>query len=130
MKHKLRLLTALIDALSVPTMKTHALNFLGSLLLPCLHTLSAADRPTLQVPDFTQGGAIPAGATHDWNLGATGARGWMFCDKLMTTAARQIRVTEVDENSPAAGVLNGVDLVSGKALAAGVRVKNTGNTRG
>ena len=32
---------------------------------------------TMDNPDFTQGGQIPAGATHDWNLGPTGARGWI-----------------------------------------------------
>ncbi|HQZ65874.1 MAG TPA: DUF6288 domain-containing protein, partial [Planctomycetaceae bacterium] len=56
---------------------------------------------------------IPEGATHDWNLGATGARGWMFCDKLVTTDARQIRVTKVDEKSPAAGVLAVGDVILG-----------------
>ena len=48
-------------------------------------------------PDFTKGDPIPEGATHDWNLGATGARGWMFSDKLVTTDARQIAITKVDE---------------------------------
>ena len=28
----------------------------------------------MAVPDFTKGDPIPEGATHDWTLGATGAR--------------------------------------------------------
>ena len=52
-------------------------------------------------PDFTQGEKIPSGANHDWTLGATGARGWMFSDKLVTTDARQIAITEVEKDSPA-----------------------------
>jgi hypothetical protein len=53
------------------------------------------------VPDFTQGGKIPQGAKHDWNLGPTGLRGWMYCDQLVTTDARQILITQVDAGSPA-----------------------------
>ena len=64
-------------------------------------------------PDFTQGGKIPEGATHDWTLGPTGARGWMFSDKLVTTDARQIAVTEVADNSPADGILAVGDVILG-----------------
>ena len=64
-------------------------------------------------PDFTKGDRIPEGATHDWNLGATGARGWMFCDKLVTTDARQIYVTKVDGDSPADGILAIGDVILG-----------------
>ena len=51
---------------------------------------AASAPPKIAVPDFTQGDKIPDGADHDWNLGATGARGWMYSDKLVTTDARQI----------------------------------------
>jgi len=64
-------------------------------------------------PDFTQGNSIPAGAHHDWNLGATGARGWMYSDRLVTTDARQIRITRVDKDSPADGVLAVGDVILG-----------------
>jgi hypothetical protein len=64
-------------------------------------------------PDFTRGDKIPEGADHDWNLGATGARGWMFCDRLVTTDARQIYVTTVEENSPADGILAVGDVILG-----------------
>ena len=30
------------------------------------------------IPDLTKGDKIPKGAKHDWNLGPTGLRGWMF----------------------------------------------------
>ncbi|NQU26346.1 MAG: acetylesterase, partial [Candidatus Nealsonbacteria bacterium] len=69
--------------------------------------------PKMAMPDFTKGDAIPAGADHDWNLGATGARGWMFSDKLVTTDARQIAITEVEKDSPADGILATGDVILG-----------------
>ena len=75
--------------------------------------ITAARAKTLEISDFTKGDAIPAGASHDWNLGATGARGWMFSDKMVTTDARQIRITKVEESSPAAGVLAVGDVILG-----------------
>ncbi|MDB6070294.1 MAG: putative protein of unknown function acetylesterase [Verrucomicrobiales bacterium] len=64
-------------------------------------------------PDFTQGGVIPENARHDWNLGATGLRGWMYCHMLGTDEARQIAVTRVEEKSPAAGVMVVGDVILG-----------------
>jgi hypothetical protein len=64
-------------------------------------------------PDFTQGDAIPAKAEHDWNLGPTGLRGWMFCDKMVTTDARQISITQVEKGSPADGILAVGDVLLG-----------------
>ncbi len=78
----------------------------------------AADK--LVMPDFTRGDAIPARAKHDWNLGPTGLRGWMFCDKMVTSDARQIAITKVEQGSPADGVLAVGDVllgVGGKAFA-------------
>ncbi len=68
-----------------------------------------------QNPDFTRGGTIPKGATHDWNLGPTGARGWMYGHKLETTEARQIAITKVEVRSPAARVLRPGDVILGVA---------------
>ena len=76
-------------------------------------SLQAAPSKKIAMPDFTQGDKIPAGANHDWNLGATGARGWMFSDKLVTSDARQISVTKVDKGSPADGVLAVGDVILG-----------------
>ena len=67
----------------------------------------------MAMPDFAKGDKIPAGADHDWNLGATGARGWMFSDKLVTTDARQVYVTKVEKDSPADGVLAVGDVILG-----------------
>jgi Family of unknown function (DUF6288) len=74
----------------------------------------------LTIPDFTKAGVIPANAEHDWNLGPTGLRGWIFCDKMVTTDARQIAITKVEPGSPADGafVVGDVILgVGGKAFA-------------
>jgi hypothetical protein len=56
------------------------------------------------VPDFTQGGK--KGDSHDWLLGPTGARGWMFFrHEDLTAASRQILITAVEAGSPADGIL-------------------------
>ena len=84
------------------------------------HIDAAPPQATLTIPDFTRGDQIPDGATHDWNLGPTGARGWMFSRKLETSEARQIYVTRVEKNSPAGGLLLEGDVilgVSGKAFS-------------
>ena len=65
------------------------------------------------VPDFTKGAKIPRDAKHDWNLGPTGLRGWIFCDRLVTTDARQILITKVDEGSPAANTFRVGDVILG-----------------
>ncbi len=64
-------------------------------------------------PDFTRGESIPEKATHDWNLGPTGARGWMHSRKLETSEARQIYVTRVEPGSPADGALEKGDVLLG-----------------
>jgi len=68
---------------------------------------------TIPNPDFTQGEKIPENAKRDWNLGATGLRGWMFCDKMDTTDARQIAITQVAKGSPADGVFVVGDVILG-----------------
>jgi hypothetical protein len=81
----------------------------------CLSSLlsAAPNDKRLVIPDLTKGDPIPEGAKHDWNLGPTGLRGWMFCDKLVTTDARQISITRVDEGSPAHGLLEPGDVLLG-----------------
>ena len=66
---------------------------------------AASAGKAITMPNFTKGDTIPAGVKHDWNLGATGARGWMFCDKLVTSDARQVAITKVEKDSPADGIL-------------------------
>jgi hypothetical protein len=63
------------------------------------------------VPDLTQGGRKDE--IHDWNLGPTGARGWVYGWAGNTSEARQILVTAVAKGSPADGVLNTGDVISG-----------------
>ena len=98
-------------------------------LLTCaLSSLSFAASPgkTLAIPDFTKGDTIPAQAKHDWNLGPTGLRGWMFSDKIVTSDARQIAITQVDATSPADGsfVVGDVLLgVGGKPFASDPRTE-------
>jgi hypothetical protein len=94
----------------------------AALVVPC----PAAPRGQMANPDLTKGGSIPEGASHDWNLGATGARGWMFSNRLETTEARQIAITKVDQGSPADGVLKVGDVilgVGGKAFSHDPRVE-------
>jgi hypothetical protein len=59
------------------------------------------------------GSGFAAGAEHDWNLGATGLRGSMHCDKLVTSDARDITITRVETGSPADGVFVVGDLILG-----------------
>lgn len=91
---------------------------LAALLLLAGISLPAQNRSAAQqAPDLTAGGAIPANSNHDWTLGATGARGWMHCDKMVTTTARQIAITAVAPGSPADGVLAVGDVLLGVAGA-------------
>lgn len=84
-----------------------------ALLLSALDGAKAEGPPAVAIPDFTSGDKIPKDARHDWNLGVTGARGWIFCDKLVTSDARQIAVTQVEKGSPADGVLAVGDVLLG-----------------
>ena len=86
---------------------------LAALFAVPLPALAAGKRQPMTMPDFTSGGTIPAGAAHDWNLGPTGLRGWMFCDKMATTDARQIAITKVEKGSPADGLLAVGDVLLG-----------------
>ncbi|WDE97321.1 DUF6288 domain-containing protein [Lentisphaera profundi] len=65
------------------------------------------------IPDLTQGGAVPARDAKDWNLGPTGARGWIYSDKYSTSEARQIYVTSVEKSSPAYKILLVGDVIIG-----------------
>lgn len=104
-------------------------------LLVCLlfvawiqHNAFADDKQAdkTRVPDFTAGDKLPAGAEFDFNLGPTGMRGWMWTDKTPVRGkARQILVTKVDADSPAAGKILENDVivgVSGKPFDSDARV--------
>ncbi len=80
----------------------------GGVLLAAHGVLAATSKPP--IPDLTQG-AQP-GEGPEWNLGPTGARGWMYSWRG-TADARQIKVTAVDRGSPADGRLQAGDVILG-----------------
>lgn len=61
--------------------------------------------------DFTKGDKPMQ--SRDFNLGATGMRGWMWAWRQCTTDSRQILVTEVAAGSPADGVMLKGDVILG-----------------
>jgi HEAT repeat protein len=63
-----------------------------------------------KAPDFTRGDSPEK--YHDYTLGPTGARGWIY-GKGTTEDARQILVTKVDRGTPADGVLEVGDVILG-----------------
>ena len=67
--------------------------------------------PPPEVPDLINGGAPDQ--KHDWTLGPTGARGWIWGWRGQTTNARQILITEVAPGSPADGILQKDDVLLG-----------------
>jgi hypothetical protein len=100
------------------TTRNHLIATLSTLAIAAMlaapgPAVAAGAKNEMIVPDFTNGGTIPAGAKHDWNLGPTGLRGWMFCDKLVTADARQIYITKVEKGSPADGVFVVGDVILG-----------------
>ena len=72
-----------------------------------------AGEPAGEVPpDFTAGGKKDD--SHDWLLGPTGLRGWMFLrHEDLTATSRQILVTAVDKGSPADGIVQVNDVILG-----------------
>ena len=82
-----------------------------ALLLGLPHLSAAAAPP----PDLTQGGK--AEGKHRLTLGATGARGWIWSRSIAGgieyTDARQILITDVAKGSPADGVLQADDVITG-----------------
>ncbi len=79
--------------------------------LAAFGTILAADQPP--IPDFTKGAKLDRKAPHDWNLGPTGARGWVYGWRGESTASRQILITEVAEGSPSDGLLAKDDVILG-----------------
>jgi hypothetical protein len=69
--------------------------------------------PTPLETDFTKGAKPDFDKGVDWNLGATGARGWVHAKFHDTFPSRQIYITKVHEGSPADGVLREGDVILG-----------------
>jgi HEAT repeat protein len=61
--------------------------------------------------DLTQ--TLPASTKNSYNLGPTGALGWMYVEAGMTEKSRQILVTSVEKGSPAEGKLETGDVILG-----------------
>ena len=98
----------------------HLAVVVAALVLADFHVIQAARKPP--VVDLTRGGQKDN--KHDWNLGPTGARGWIWGWNLETTDSRQILITRVDKGSPADGVLQVGDVilgVDGRPFAADAR---------
>lgn len=83
------------------------------LLVTAAQGFGAGRKTQVAMPDFTKGDKIPDGASHDWNLGATGLRGWMYTRSMSTSDARQVCVTKIDKGSPADGILAVGDVILG-----------------
>ena len=94
-----------------PVHRAAGLSLALAMALSCL--TAAAQNGEAKVPDFTRGATIPDRAKHDWNLGPTGLRGWMHCDQMVTSDARQVLITRVDPGSPADGLLKVGDVLLG-----------------
>ena len=92
-------------------------------MLSCfIESTGAAEKPP--VPDLTRGGVKDT--NHDWTLGPTGARGWIWGWVGHTTDARQILITEVAKGSPVDGILQVGDVllgVDGKPFADDARIR-------
>lgn len=84
-----------------------------ALLAPTV--LLAITRAQDALADLTHSGAIDG--HHDWLLGPTGARGWIWGKDLSMALARQIAVTRVAPGSPADGVLQSGDVILGVGTA-------------
>ena len=82
-------------------------------LLTFVSSICVGQKKQPEIPNFLKGDSIPANSPHDWNLGPTGLRGWMYSHRLETTQARQIQVTSVTTDSPAEGKLKIGDVILG-----------------
>ncbi len=74
---------------------------------------AAKPQGAVAMPDFTKGDTVAKDGPHDWTLGPTGARGWIYTNNGHSHEARQILVTAVAKNAPASTVLNVGDVILG-----------------
>jgi len=110
-----------------PSTRRVALALLGSLctLLSNIHATP---------PDAT---TAYIDTTYTYNLGPTGARGWIystgnewtFAPEGLTTESRQIKVTQIETGSPADGILQVNDVILGASGTAAAPVAFTSDAR-
>ncbi len=81
---------------------------LGGVLLLVFEPADAATTPAIDLTKET-----PAKTDNSYNLGPTGALGWMHVEAGMTENSRQILITAVENGSPAAGKLEVGDVILG-----------------
>lgn len=84
-------------------------SFAVVLLFSGTRILQAAPPPPLI--DLTKD--TPAKTDNSYNLGPTGAMGWMHVENGMTEKSRQILITAIDKGSPADGKLETGDVILG-----------------
>ena len=112
--------------------KTHCLAGLAILVF----LLALAAPVQAAPPDATAPGVL-IDTTYTYNLGPTGARGWiystgnewLFTPEGLTTESRQIKVTTIEAGSPAAGVLLANDVILGASGTAAAPVAFTSDAR-
>lgn len=93
---------------SITSRSSSALVVLGVLLWFGATRVDAAKAPAVDLTKET-----PAKTDNCYNLGPTGALGWMPVEAGMTENSRQILVTAVENGSPAAGILEVGDVILG-----------------
>lgn len=86
---------------------------LAAILAAACPALAAPKGNATAMPDFTKGARLAKDSPHDWTLGPTGARGWIFTANGHSADARQILVTAVAKGSPAEPVLAKDDVILG-----------------
>jgi hypothetical protein len=99
---------------------------LAVFIAPPAPVLAAGRGKAMAMPDFTKGDTVPKDGPHDWTLGPTGARGWIYTANGHSAEARQILVTAVAKGSPAATVLSAGDVilgVEGKSFSGDARIQ-------
>lgn len=108
-------------------MKTSLLSLaVAAIIAAPVPAFAAAKPKALPMPDFTKGDTVPKDGPHDWTLGPTGARGWIYTANGHSAEARQILVTAVAKGSPAAAVLSVGDVilgVDGKSFSGDARIQ-------
>ena len=108
-------------------MKTSLLSLaVAAIIAAPVPAFAAAKPKALPMPDFTKGDTVAQDGPHDWTLGPTGTRGWIYTANGHSAEARQILVTAVAKGSPASAVLSVGDVilgVDGKSFSGDARIQ-------